>query len=113
MVGISDDFNPPVAIESNPIYTPLLVGVKGFQVDVPAITNVSNDLLLPVISPDAAILVIPLNDLLFIIIGLSILIPLIVLKATKLVFPDLIIKSVAPVFDTSQNSILVALSVGV
>ena len=49
---------PPVAIESNPIYTPLLVGVKGFQVDVPVITNVSNDPLLPVISPDAVILVI-------------------------------------------------------
>ena len=114
MIAISDDFiPPPVAIESNPIYTSLLVGVTGFQVDVLVITNVSNDPLLPVISPDAVILVIPLNELVFIIIGLYILIPLIVLKATKLVKPDLIIKSVAPVFDTSQNSILVALSVGV
>ena len=104
---------PPVATESNTKYTPLLVGVKGFQVDVPVITNVSNDPLLPVISPDAVILVIPHYGLLFNIIVLQILIPLIVLKATKLVKPDLIIKSVAPVFDTSQNSILVALSVGV
>ena len=61
---------PSVAIESNPIYTPLLVGVQGFQVDVPVITNVSNDPLLPVIPPDAVILVIPLYELLFIISGL-------------------------------------------
>ena len=38
---------PPVATGSNPIYTPLLVGVQGFQVDVPVITDVPYDPCLP------------------------------------------------------------------
>ena len=56
---------PPVAIDSNPKYTPLLVGVQGFHVDVRVITNVSNDRVLLVISPDAVIPVISLNYIIF------------------------------------------------
>ena len=39
--------------------------------------------------------------------------PTLTLDAVNLVEPDLIIKSVAPLVDTSDNSLFVALSVGV
>ena len=69
--AIRYNFNPLVIAESSPKYTPLLVGVKGFQVDpAPDIANVLNEPLLLVISPEAVILVIPHNELLSIIIGL-------------------------------------------
>ena len=57
LAGISDDFNPPVATESNPTYTLLLVDVIGLQVEVLVIACVSHDLRLAVMVPlDAVIL---------------------------------------------------------
>ena len=65
---------------------------------------------LPAISPDATILAIPLNELVLIKKEAYIrLIPLLALNGMKLVEPELIVKSVAPLFATSENCILVAL----
>ena len=67
----------------------------------------------PAISLAAVILANPLNALLFMKSGLQILIPLRALNAMKIVEPDLIIQSLAPLVATSENSSLVALNVGV
>ena len=59
----------------------------------------------PAISPDATILSIPPNELLFIKRRLQISRLLLTLNAMKLVEPDLMIKAVAPLVATSENSI--------
>ena len=56
MSAISDDFNPPVATESNPIFMPLLVDVNGFQVDAPVIARVSTETGLPAMVPGFAVI---------------------------------------------------------